>query len=58
MTARTALLYLLRTHDGAADGDPQRVLGTAGTRLRANDDVEVRGAARSSASAVPRMPGA
>jgi hypothetical protein len=27
MTARTALLYLLRTHDGAADSDPRGVLG-------------------------------
>jgi hypothetical protein len=59
MTARTALLYLLRTHDGAADGDPRGVLGTAERHLRANpDDAEVRDACEELRARTRGMPGA
>jgi hypothetical protein len=59
MTARTALLDLLRTHDGAVDGDPRGVLGTAERHLRAHpDDVEVRDACEELRARTRGMPGA
>jgi hypothetical protein len=43
MTARSALLYLLRTHDEAVHGDPARVLEMAERHLSScPDDAEVR----------------
>jgi len=45
MTARPALLHRLRTHDGAAHGDPPRVLETAERHQYARPDgAEVRAA--------------
>jgi hypothetical protein len=59
MTARTALLYLLRNHEGAADGDPQRVLGTAERHLRVNpEDAEARDACEELRARTRGMPGA
>jgi hypothetical protein len=58
-TARTALLYLLRTRDGAADGDPRGVLGTAEAHLRAHpDDVDARDACEGLRARSRGMPGA
>jgi hypothetical protein len=43
MIARSALAYLLRTHDGATHGDPDTLPETAEGHLRAEpDDAEVR----------------